>query len=103
MIDGIPSSAYFFSEYASKANADEERVQLKVPVFFGNMVDEITKSASNLFESVSSSSTTSTYAKLAEGINKGINISSHSNRRFSVESLTSFPGLPIPAISLKAG
>ena len=72
MIDGIPSSAYFFSEYASKANADEERVQLKVPVFFGNMVDEITKSASNLFESVSSSSTTSTYAKLAEGINKGI-------------------------------
>ena len=103
MIDGIPSSAYLFPEYASKANADKERVQSKVPVFFGNMVDEITKSASNLFESVSSSSTTSTYAKLAEGINKGINISSHSNRRFSVESLTSFPGLPIPAISFRAG
>ena len=67
------------------------------------MVDEITKSPSNLFESVSSSSTTSAYAKLAEGITKGINISSHSNRRFSVVSLTSFPGQPSPAIRFRAG
>ena len=47
-----PSSTYLFPEYASKAYAAKERVQSKVPVFFWNMVDEITKSCSDSFESV---------------------------------------------------
>jgi len=70
------------------------------------MVDEITKTAlnfSNLFESVSSSSTTSKYTKLTEGISKDINTSSHGNRCFSVGSSASFPALLITAMSFKAG